>query len=1542
MDIRLSFIMHKSGCGLGRLLHIIVLVLGACILFAGPREAGAAFTRADTESGIFDAANGNGVAWADFDNDSDLDLFVANSSGQADSLYRNNGNGTFTEVSAAAGMTGTADGFGVAWGDYDNDGDLDLFVATSGQDILYKNNGGGVFTDVAASAGMTDAVGGFGAAWADYDADGDLDLFVANTGTGQDFLYRNNGNGTFSNVATSAGMTDAANGAVAAWADYDNDGDLDLYVVNSGGDQDFLYKNNGYGAFTRVDTSVGMMDASNGVGAAWGDYDADGDLDLFVANQTAQEDFLYRNNGDGTFTRVDTTVGINVASYGLSPAWGDYDNDGDLDLFLTNDVAQQDILYRNNGNGAFTRVDTALGIIDALDAGGSAWADYDNDGDLDLYAANWNGQQDYLYRNAGPVQNWIKVITLTDSNGNARESDPDSDRLDVGAKVEVDLDGSADFAVGTGRYASLLITSGSGFGRSAIPAHLGVGSATTVDVRVTFSDGDVWIETGVAVNQTITVRDPPRFVQSAQLAGLNDAAFAYGSAWGDYDGDGDLDLFVANDAGEQDFLYRNNGNGTFTNVAVAAGMSDASYGIGPAWGDYDNDGDLDLFVANWSGQQDFLYKNNGNGTFTSAAASAGMTDTAHGYGAAWGDYDGDGDLDLFVANGSTTAQDFLYRNNGSGTFTNVGMTALGTDASDGKGAAWADYDNDGDLDLFVCNWGAQNFLYRNDGGGAFTNVAATVGLPESSNSTSAAWGDFDGDGDFDLYVTTSGPQDLFYRNNGNGTFTRADTTVGFVDAHNGHGAAWADFDGDGDLDLFVCNYSSLQDFLYRNNGNDSFTNVAKAQGVDAGNFGIGPAWADYDNDGDLDLFVADANNVQDFLYKNSRVNAKKWLKVVPLTDSNHDAEFSDGEPDRLAIGAKVEIDLNGGANFDTGIGKYTFAAVGSGQGPGQSAAPLHFMLDTVATVDVRVTFPDGDTALVANVAANQTITVKDPAQKLFMVSGNHQLGAAGGSLASPLVVKVFHPVGGAIAAPVTFSVSNAPDGASGYSPATTVMSNAATGLASFNFTLGAKNGVYRVTASVGSQSVTFTAYTDRVDVAAGKWKMGGPVKKPSDGSLAGVIEDDGFGSRETTGKGTLTSGYRIYRWDPTAGVDPNFSRFKVPSIIESAKSYWFKAASAGALDVDGTALTDTFELRLDQGWNMTANPFAFFIDWDSDVRFETFPVAGEAVAPKTPSQARSDSIADDVTFWFEDPPPAPVGYRWGPRSISYGAPLVASLQLKPWVGYWVYAHRSCTMVFHPNPRDPASAAVVTQAPRLLSASYGAVTTGDTAEWTIQLSLSGLRSTASGLQKYEDAENFVGVRRSGMTAVRDAPASPGGVNLSVSRPGGEAPPYALLYLPMNLNRPASSGGWFSSWAFADEGEQSPAWELSSYSADAGDVTILADNVQNVPSAVPLLLRDESTGIVTDLRRSPSYSYFSAPGESRRLLLSAGTAGSGPLTSIKYPAACLITRLVGSDRKSIFAALPSGIRLYFLTCLRQARDAFLQSALGRHAVCLYYKL
>ncbi len=333
-----------------------------------------------------------GSAVADYNKDGKADVFlIVNGKGV---LYKSNGNGTFSDVTAASKIVTTGVQVNAAaWGDYNGDGFTDLYLVNAGSDMLFKNNGDGTFTDVSSAAGISDQAIGHAAAWGDLNGDGKLDVYVANQG--QDILYLNKGDGTFNKTTPAPPRSGTAAGWSVALADFDGDKNLDIFVANDG--QDFLLKNNGNGTFTEVSVAAGIKtDTAQGRAAAWADYDKDGKPDLFIGN--VGQDLLFKNKGDGTFTDVTKAAGLTDNAVALSAAWADYDKDGNPDLFVAN--TGQDFLYRNNGDGTFNQVAIFSGMTDKAAGSSANWFDFDGDGNVDLLVTNADAGN-FLYKNPG-------------------------------------------------------------------------------------------------------------------------------------------------------------------------------------------------------------------------------------------------------------------------------------------------------------------------------------------------------------------------------------------------------------------------------------------------------------------------------------------------------------------------------------------------------------------------------------------------------------------------------------------------------------------------------------------------------------------------------------------------------------------------------------------------------------------------------------------------------------------------------------------------------------------------------------------------------------------------------------------------------------------------------------------------------------------------------------------------------------------------------------------------------------------------------------
>lgn len=474
------------------------LVVGLVVLaLVAPARAQVAFREVGREAGVAKAGDAGAVAWFDFDGDGDEDLFVANLG--KDKLYRNDG-GTFAKAKRA-GIGSGAISFGVAIGDYDNDGLLDVFVANQqAANALYRNTGGGRFSDVTREAGVGGGgVGSYSAAWADFDRDGLLDLFVANGSQlagARDFLYRNLGDGRFAEVGERAGITGADRSLGCAWGDYDGDGWPDLFVANFG-ERNRLYRNRGDGTFDDRATPAGVAGPANGAGGAWGDFDNDGRLDLYVVNTNSgdDEDRLYRNVDGARFEDVTRQAGLFAHEDGEAAFWADLDNDGWLDLFLANrsDYAggrrEPNRLFRNLGGGAFLEIAAAAGTVGNGQAQPAAFADYDGDGRLDVFVGCLPAT-DLLFRNESVAGNALVV----------RLRGRESNRAAIGARVFASIGGM-----------TLMREVSSSSGRSSqnqLAPHFGLGVSGVVDrLEVRWPSGRVQVLEGVAAG-VVVVEEP--------------------------------------------------------------------------------------------------------------------------------------------------------------------------------------------------------------------------------------------------------------------------------------------------------------------------------------------------------------------------------------------------------------------------------------------------------------------------------------------------------------------------------------------------------------------------------------------------------------------------------------------------------------------------------------------------------------------------------------------------------------------------------------------------------------------------------------------------------------------------------------------------------------------------------------------------------------------------------------------------------------------------------------------------------------------------
>lgn len=462
-----------------------------------------------------------------------------------------------------------------------------------------------------------------------------------------------------------------------------------------------------------------------------------------------------------------------------------------------------------------------------------------------------------------------------------------------------------------------------------------------------------------------------------------------GAAAGDFDGDGWTDVFVIGSNSGPDRLYHNNGDGTFTDVAEPAGVARLHRGSGVTTGDYDGDGDLDLFVTSLGVEvpeagHHMLYRNEGDGSFIEVAAQAGLTTTStdqpDGTGSAFGDYDLDGDLDLFVAGWWRDSQgNRLFRNEGDGTFTDVTRTAE-IDASGARGFSpcWVDTTRDRYPELMLVSDFGTTHYFLNDGDGTFTEAAAASGAGLEWSGMGTAIGDVDGDGLVDWLATAifdevegRGDGNKLYLGRNDGSFVESTEDLGVADGGWGWGALMVDADLDGRTDIIEANgwwipqYVDEPGRVWLAGDDGTFTDVAAGAGLTMAAQALTVLDLDFDRDGDLDfLFTSPVDHVH--LYRTDLAEGRSWLRVR-LDTSGRDDLAPDG------IGSRITVRIGGSAQTQWITGCSNFLS-------GREYV-AHFGLGDATLVNrIRVDWADGTATLVDGVAADQEIVVEAPSR----------------------------------------------------------------------------------------------------------------------------------------------------------------------------------------------------------------------------------------------------------------------------------------------------------------------------------------------------------------------------------------------------------------------------------------------------------------------------------------------------------------------------------------------------------------------------------
>ena len=850
--------------------------------------------------------------WADIDNDNDLDLILCGGTfttppyTPVTKIYLNNGGAFSEQTSPIVGVCYS----GLDLGDYDNDGDLDLVITgknNSGQVVcnVYTNENGS-FT-INSNISITPVYKGE-VLWVDYNNDGKSDLFVCGNNSDDEpiaKMYQNIHENLFEEQ-TGMGFTGVTN-ACASLTDFNNDGFTDLLISGSDGTNEItvLYKNEHGNAFSVHTTTIdGVIDGS----ANWSDYNNDGYMDLIITGQSDEGLItkIYQNNAENTFSEL---VGTPFAKVKFGKViWGNYNNDSLNDIIVAGNDFSGKIakLYKNTGSNLFIEQQISDSLEDVRDCSLN-WVDYDKDNDPDVFLTGYTGSEivTKLYTNNATQANTKpsppdglagETFINTDSTGTVMLSwNPatDTETPVNGITYNLSIRQNSIF----GNILNSLSNDSTGVAQEGYRKIVGPGNCFHVHDSVTFNlpygqylwkvqaIDNVFSGSTFSTEQSFTI-GPYNALDTVPLPQL-----AWGAArWGDYDNDGDMDIMVSGadaTATTHAKIFRNNGNGHFIEQLISL---TGVYGTGE-WADVDNDNDLDLLISgyNTAGYHSFLYTNNGDNTFSETFPNIPKLVNSS---IDFGDYDNDGDLDVIIT-GTDALNNKISRicsNDGYGNFDTLSMNLTGVKGD----AKWGDFNNDGYLDIFLTgfdgtNRNSQLYLYKN-------NLDMFVTVPfvfEELSLSKVDLADYNSDGFLDILLTgknsSNQPKTIIYKNTNGTGFTEIPGT--FHGVYNGF-CKWLDYDNDGDMDFIVSGDDDGSEIVakaYKNNGGDNFTEDGSIdiEGVKNGSIDA----ADYDNDGDMDIIISGNNGTSNVtrIYRNQRFSKN----TPPAAPGNPVAEVND-------------------------------------------------------------------------------------------------------------------------------------------------------------------------------------------------------------------------------------------------------------------------------------------------------------------------------------------------------------------------------------------------------------------------------------------------------------------------------------------------------------------------------------------------------------------------------------------------------------------------------------------------------------------------
>ena len=795
-------------------------------------------------AGVADSGRNGGAAFGDYDGDGWPDLLVAAEAGAEALLYRNTGDGRFEHQPGALAESSRA--LGALFVDLESDGDLDVYlVQNRKQNQSFLQVDGGFELQLLAQE-LSDAPLATSALFNDFDGDGRLDLFATHQ-----FPI---GNQYFTGFLTDAfadgtklasTLRSGPDSYGAASLDYDSDGDRDIYVCNFDW-PNLLHRNDGNGLFTQVASELGADHDGATLSATPGDYDNDGDMDLILLNRSAQN-VLYENRDGGHFDDITGAMGLDAGESSAGAEWADFDNDGDLDLLISGFSAPE--LWRNDGSEFVVLGDSSFANATAARSGlGLAVADYDGDGDVDAFISSY-GSEDMLLRNDTTTQGHWLAIDLEWREGSSSA---------VGTRITAETEAST-------QLREFSATSNLGT-LSGDLLHIGLGDAETVrQLVVEWPGGGREVRGPIDADQTVSVQQPllrsdlaiSRIVEPTGRTGWSPLfAEAEISNEGSEPIEGAV-LRVSISHAESGELYS-----TSITVPPLNPSETVRVRAEDAWQPLLSGFHQVLFEL----PEDDVAANNewlrelSLHQFDEVGSELGVNDASSGFAGAMADYDNDGDIDLYLSNGGwvENAANVLYRNDGA-RFSDVTELAGAQDEGNGTGVAFADVDRDGFQDLMVGKGGfdvrgQQNRLLHNNGDGTFEDISVESGLDFVSSTYTTAVGDYDRDGNIDfMFSQLRGQPHLLYRNTGDGRFVDVTETkqILYSNQFDGSAAIFTDYDNDGDLDLLQTVFGGNA-VLYTDAGASAYEAAAFGIAGDA----VGLTIGDYDEDGDLDIYVA--------------------------------------------------------------------------------------------------------------------------------------------------------------------------------------------------------------------------------------------------------------------------------------------------------------------------------------------------------------------------------------------------------------------------------------------------------------------------------------------------------------------------------------------------------------------------------------------------------------------------------------------------------------------------------------------------------------